>query len=253
MIRIKLRQGRIITPTGATMTSDPSNSVDVAITPYPRIEGRACDAVIRVLERETGFPRNILERPDVEKAANSGPSVELRLRLGDQRYALEHTMLLLYDNEAADWHQQKGLVDTPHGLARILPEDDVEKVWEALCRRIDAKKPKLKMAQDSGDRSVLVLDDPNIAGPDATWFACRLSVSDSPVDLDGIDDIFLADTASSVTWRVWPLVRAGRVMEPNRDGMWTGLHHAVASSELEDITGSERRQAAVLDRRRLDM
>ena len=50
-----------------------------------------CDAVVRHIEKHTGGTRRDIRRPERD---GSGPVVDLRLRIGTQEYALEHTRLL---------------------------------------------------------------------------------------------------------------------------------------------------------------
>ena len=51
-------------------------------------EGEACDAVVKLLEERLGEARTDVRRPEKDKV---GSPVDLRLRLGGQEYALEHT------------------------------------------------------------------------------------------------------------------------------------------------------------------
>ena len=62
-----------------------------------RNEGRACDAVVKVLERRTGEERTDLSRPDT----GDDPPVELRLKLGSRKYAIEHTQLEAFEGQVA--------------------------------------------------------------------------------------------------------------------------------------------------------
>ena len=59
-------------------------------------EGKACDAVIKTIEKRTGEIRTQVRRPEVDGV---GPPVELRLRLGDQEYAIEHTRIEPFENQ----------------------------------------------------------------------------------------------------------------------------------------------------------
>ena len=59
-------------------------------------EGKACDAVVRLLELRSGHDRSDVCYP--EKDGN-GPPVEVRLRLGPEKYALEHTLIEPFENE----------------------------------------------------------------------------------------------------------------------------------------------------------
>lgn len=56
----------------------------------PRNEGKACDAVVRWLEERTGNTRADVCVPE---KCQTGPPVELRLFLGPQEFALEHTLI----------------------------------------------------------------------------------------------------------------------------------------------------------------
>ena len=62
----------------------------------PNNEGRACDAVIRHLEKWTGETRAEIRHPESDGV---GPPVELRLQLGNQNYAIEHTRVESFDNQ----------------------------------------------------------------------------------------------------------------------------------------------------------
>lgn len=53
-------------------------------------EGKACDAVVRLLERRTGEKRANVRRPEID---GTGPPVELLLSLGMRDYAIEHTQI----------------------------------------------------------------------------------------------------------------------------------------------------------------
>ena len=56
----------------------------------------ACDAVIRHLEKWTGETRDEIRHPESEGV---GPPVELRVQLGNQNYAIEHTRVEAFDNQ----------------------------------------------------------------------------------------------------------------------------------------------------------
>ena len=62
----------------------------------PNHEGRMCDVVVRHLEKWTGESRSDIRHPETEGV---GPPVELRLQLGDQNYAIEHTRIEAFDNQ----------------------------------------------------------------------------------------------------------------------------------------------------------
>ena len=62
----------------------------------PDNEGRACDAVVRSLEKWTRKTRADVRHPDREGAS---PPIDLRLRLGGQDYAIEHTRIESFENQ----------------------------------------------------------------------------------------------------------------------------------------------------------
>ena len=59
-------------------------------------EGKACDAAIRHLEKCTGETRAVIRHPETDGV---GPPVELRMQLGNQNYAIEHTRVESFDNQ----------------------------------------------------------------------------------------------------------------------------------------------------------
>ena len=62
----------------------------------PDNEGKACDAVVRLLEAQTGDARTDIRHPEKDGV---GPPVDLRLRLGAQEYAIEHTRIEPFENQ----------------------------------------------------------------------------------------------------------------------------------------------------------
>ena len=62
----------------------------------PNNEGMACDAVLKHLEKWTGETHTEIRHPETD---GIGPSVELRLQLGNQNYAVEHTRVEAFDNQ----------------------------------------------------------------------------------------------------------------------------------------------------------
>ena len=59
-------------------------------------EGKACDAVVKAIEKRTGVMRSQVHRPETDGV---GPLVDLRLKLGDQEYAIEHTLIEPFENQ----------------------------------------------------------------------------------------------------------------------------------------------------------
>lgn len=53
-------------------------------------EAALCEAVVRLFEARLGVPRSDVSYPEDD---HSGPPVEMRLRLGGRRFAIEHTLI----------------------------------------------------------------------------------------------------------------------------------------------------------------
>ena len=71
-------------------------------TPYkkpqmivPKNEGKACDAVVKTMESRTRKVRSDIRFPERDRV---GPPVELRMKLGEQEYAIEHTIIEPFEN-----------------------------------------------------------------------------------------------------------------------------------------------------------
>ena len=62
----------------------------------PNNEGKVCDAVVRTLEKWMCETRADIRYPDKEGA---NPPVDLRLRLGTQNYAIEHTRIESFEKQ----------------------------------------------------------------------------------------------------------------------------------------------------------
>ena len=63
-------------------------------------EGKCCDAIVRLLERRTGCTRNPNNIRVNQKAGDSPQNVEVRLTLGNQDYAIEHTRIMGFPDTA---------------------------------------------------------------------------------------------------------------------------------------------------------
>ena len=62
----------------------------------PNNEGKACDAVVRYLEKNTVETRKNIRHPEKDGV---GPPVDLRLMLGAQEYVIEHTRIESFENQ----------------------------------------------------------------------------------------------------------------------------------------------------------
>jgi hypothetical protein len=59
-------------------------------------EGKACDAVVKLLEERIGTDRADISHPETN---GIGPPVDLRLKLGAQNYAIEHTRIEAFEGQ----------------------------------------------------------------------------------------------------------------------------------------------------------
>jgi hypothetical protein len=68
-------------------------------------EGKCCDAIVRLLERRTGVKRDPATISLNAKAGNTDKDVEIRLKLGQQEYAIEHTRIMGFGNVKTEQHK----------------------------------------------------------------------------------------------------------------------------------------------------
>jgi hypothetical protein len=98
-------------------------------------EGRACDAVIRILEKRTGQTRAKVRRSEKTEGL---PPVEVDFRLGDVHFAIEHTMLQTFDNQTKSavqfWQLAEEVVST---LSGRLPRPGTYKLHFPTEPRVD--------------------------------------------------------------------------------------------------------------------
>lgn len=62
----------------------------------PDNEGRVCDAVVRTLEKWKRVMRSNIRHPEKDGV---GPPVDLRIKLADEEYAIEHTRIQCFENQ----------------------------------------------------------------------------------------------------------------------------------------------------------
>ncbi len=65
----------------------------------PNNEGKACDAVVRHIELCTDEKRSGIRHPERD---GDGPPIELRLKVAERDYAIEHTLLQPSENRIKD-------------------------------------------------------------------------------------------------------------------------------------------------------
>lgn len=105
-------------------------------------EGKACDAVVRLLERRTGETRAGTRRPEIDGV---GPRVDLRLKLGTQDYALEHTQIEAFAGQTRTG-EEFGQFITPvtEQLSGTLPGPAVYDLYFPIDARLGVKAKELE-------------------------------------------------------------------------------------------------------------
>ena len=108
----------------------------------PNNEGKVCDAVVRVLEKWTGETRADVRHPDKD---GIDPPVDLRLKLGAEEYAIEHTRIESFQN-------QIGTVVVANRIIRHIkeniPDPFPSPAYYELQFPIDVSLPKGKVRRD---------------------------------------------------------------------------------------------------------
>lgn len=86
-------------------------------------EGQSCDAIITLLERRANHDRADVIRPE---SGDSNPPVELLFTLGDQQYAIEHTLIEAFEGQIAMGEQFGVLIDgVVSELSGTLPKPGI--------------------------------------------------------------------------------------------------------------------------------
>ena len=113
----------------------------------PSNEGKTCDAVIKVLEQRTGHTRVDMRRPEKD---GCGPPVELRLKLGTQEYAIEHTQIEAFERQIATGVSLEELIEpVKRELARVLPGPALYEMIFPIDPSLGLKKSGLQQLQKS--------------------------------------------------------------------------------------------------------
>ena len=108
----------------------------------PKNESKACDAVVRNLEKWTGKRRADVRYP--EKDGN-GPPVDLRVRLGAEEYAIEHTRIEPFENKIGSLAVANRI--TRH-IAENIPDPVPSPSYYELQVPIDVSLPSGKAKMD---------------------------------------------------------------------------------------------------------
>lgn len=104
-------------------------------------EGRACDAVARVLEARTGHQRADVWSPD---KSGETPPVDLRMSLGAQQYAIEHTQIEAFAGQIGTEEVFRRFIEpVREELSGTLPGPALYTLVFPLDSRIEARARKL--------------------------------------------------------------------------------------------------------------
>ena len=108
----------------------------------PNNEGKVCDAVVRALEKWTREIRAEIRHPETDK---DGPPVDLRLKLGDQSYAIEHTRIESFENQIGTVVVVNQIV---RHIKRSIPDPFPSPAYYELQFPINISLPKGKAKRD---------------------------------------------------------------------------------------------------------
>ena len=110
----------------------------------PDNEGKACDAVVRFLEMRTDEARTDVRHPERDYV---GPPVDLRLKLGSQEYAIEHTRIEPFENQIKTGGVFKEIKDYVRGrLSNPLPGSAYYELHVPVNVCLAGRKEKRKQA-----------------------------------------------------------------------------------------------------------
>ena len=108
----------------------------------PNNESKVCEAVIRVLEKWTGETHADVRHPDKE---GSDPPVDMRLKLGTQEYAIEHTRIEPYQNQIETDVVVNRII---HHIRKNIPHPFPGPAYYELQFPIDVSFPRGKARRD---------------------------------------------------------------------------------------------------------
>ena len=108
----------------------------------PNNEGRVCDAVVRTLEKWTHEMRSDVRHPDKEGGT---PPVDLRLKLGSQDYAIEHTRIESIENQITTVVVAKRIIGH---IRKAIPGPFSSLAYYELQFPIDVSLPKGRVKRE---------------------------------------------------------------------------------------------------------
>ena len=142
----------------------------------PNNESRVCDAVVRTLEKWTREKRSDIRHPDKE---GTNPPVDLRLKLGTQEYAIEHTRIESFEKQIAAFtitqkivrYAQKHIPDPfpssayyelQFPTAVMMPKGS-RKLNQALGNLVAWFREKEQVLRKRNSHCIVPVQDPSIA------------------------------------------------------------------------------------------
>ena len=108
----------------------------------PDNEGKACDAVVRLLEKWTGETRTDIHHPERD---GFGPPVDMRLKLGAQEYAIEHTRIESFEGQIETGVVAKQIIGY---IKKNIPDSFPSLAYYELQFPINVSVPKGKAKRD---------------------------------------------------------------------------------------------------------
>jgi len=108
----------------------------------PNNEGMVCDAVVRALEKWSRKTRADVRLPETD---GIGPPVDLRLKLGDQDYAIEHTRIESFENQIGTSIVANRII---RHVSKRIPDPFPSPAYYELQFPIDVSLPKGKPRRD---------------------------------------------------------------------------------------------------------
>lgn len=105
-------------------------------------QGECCDAVVRVLERSNRAERANIELPET---TGVGPPVELRLTLGTQLYAIEHTEIEAFGKQIQTAEQFASFIDpVTEELSGSLPGPAIYELIFPIDARLQVRPKEVR-------------------------------------------------------------------------------------------------------------
>ena len=109
-------------------------------------EGRACDAIVRFIEQCTGETRGDIRRPERDHV---GPPVDFRLKIGTLEYAIEHTVIEVFEDQISTGVALEVFAPVKKALCGKLPGSGTYRVRLPTDPRLGVTKDNLKCLQES--------------------------------------------------------------------------------------------------------